>query len=1061
MKKISILIFGFIFFVLGANLVFAQEGAFNNVLVKDFKAEYIIDKNSIEGEVIIGNFGEQSFYNLNYVLQISAYQKETSLGEIVYEEYNQDSFSIQAGSEKNIKLSYQLPDFLPTGTYNFVFQIIDSRGRPLGFENYEFNYSNDSENLFLDVDIDTVKIEINQEEHPWGIGAPSKINDEVNLKFEVENKNNISLTGILPKIEVYAYTTNLNKVKELEFEKFSIGAGEKKLLSYSMPNLEKPQSYLAIINLNKDGQAVSLPIRGRWVVEGIQGKIFTSGLNKENLINFELVGSPYSQDQDGSLSVVVSDQNKQVCFSESRKLYKVGELVQNVSVPIIFEKECLSPTLKATFKISNKVVDVYEVELDDMSADQLNKAILGDSRAKKDSKLGYTWIFLSVLVLGLIILIIILFKKNKLPKTNLLLLGAIFLAGGLMLLPANSYAFRADAGSYPSWNNSWNNNFVEQNILNNHKNCLAYRNSYCYVSRLTGDAHGAWGHSFIFDRIGWAQPTPNKAYNQGEQVSIKVSNVHSWCSDYAHYSNTINYRVFSRASGELVKQGSVRLNKNTRQHAWNIGVYDSGEYVLYLSVYSSWAQDFLFQGMIRYFRVIASAPSVSLSANPSSVDYNSASNLIWSSTNADSCTASGAWSGSKSLSGNQSTGNLTSDQTYKLTCTGPGGEDTDDATINVGSAPICTGSIPANASRYDAEEENGLTNNTAWSYSASDTSAKCQYRCSDSYIWNGSSCIAPTLSVSLSANPDSGNAPLNDVDLTASAGGTETGTINYTFYCNRSDTGTNITPGYTVKYDGVSTNPKTAVDVCDYSSAGTYTAKVIIERGSLAKEARQTITVTNNPPDKPSNLQTNAASINYCSQSPNNIFLSWQFNDPDSGDTQSAYEIQVIKKSNGQIKSTGKQTSGISSISSANLNNLIGSQFVWYDSSNQGYFWKIRVWDSNNEVSPWSDSNSFKTVKHQYPSINFSWSPLSPSQGEATQFTDQSTVYGGASKASWSWAFTNGDPATSGSQNPTNIEFTSEGNKNISLEVADSDGYTCPLTKIILIEKPLPGWEEF
>ncbi|MEA2560102.1 MAG: hypothetical protein QOH06_1606 [Acidobacteriota bacterium] len=103
-------------------------------------------------------------------------------------------------------------------------------------------------------------------------------------------------------------------------------------------------------------------------------------------------------------------------------------------------------------------------------------------------------------------------------------------------------------------------------------------------------------------------------------------------------------------------------------------------------------------------------------------------------------------------------------------------------------------------------------------------------------------CGSP-LSVSLSATPSSGTAPLADVDLTASVSGTATGTINYTFYCNRSDLGTDITPGWSAKFDGVTSNPKTAADVCDYSTAGTYTAKVIAERGAYAAEKRTTITV--------------------------------------------------------------------------------------------------------------------------------------------------------------------------------------------------------------------------
>ncbi len=79
-------------------------------------------------------------------------------------------------------------------------------------------------------------------------------------------------------------------------------------------------------------------------------------------------------------------------------------------------------------------------------------------------------------------------------------------------------------------------------------------------------------------------------------------------------------------------------------------------------------------------------PTVSLSANPTSVSSGSASTLTWSSTNATSCSASGAWTGSKATSGSQSTGNLTTTSTYTLTCTGTGGSASNSAMVSVNSA---------------------------------------------------------------------------------------------------------------------------------------------------------------------------------------------------------------------------------------------------------------------------------------------------------------------------------------------------------------------------------------
>ena len=75
----------------------------------------------------------------------------------------------------------------------------------------------------------------------------------------------------------------------------------------------------------------------------------------------------------------------------------------------------------------------------------------------------------------------------------------------------------------------------------------------------------------------------------------------------------------------------------------------------------------------------------------------SGSTLSWSSTNATSCTASGAWSGSQATSGTESTGALSSTSTYTLTCTGTGGSVSQSATVTVAaSAP--TPSPPTAAS---------------------------------------------------------------------------------------------------------------------------------------------------------------------------------------------------------------------------------------------------------------------------------------------------------------------------------------------------------------------------
>ncbi len=101
-----------------------------------------------------------------------------------------------------------------------------------------------------------------------------------------------------------------------------------------------------------------------------------------------------------------------------------------------------------------------------------------------------------------------------------------------------------------------------------------------------------------------------------------------------------------------------------------------------------------------------------------------------------------------------------------------------------------------------------------------------------------------TLTATLAASPVSGTAPVT-TSLTASVAGTAQGTVNYIFYCNRSDTGTNITSPADLTVNAATATTYLASALCTYETQGTYAAKVIVERGSAPPaEAQEVITVS-------------------------------------------------------------------------------------------------------------------------------------------------------------------------------------------------------------------------
>ena len=79
-----------------------------------------------------------------------------------------------------------------------------------------------------------------------------------------------------------------------------------------------------------------------------------------------------------------------------------------------------------------------------------------------------------------------------------------------------------------------------------------------------------------------------------------------------------------------------------------------------------------------------SGVNVDFSASPPTINQGDSSNLIWAvSGGATSCTASGGWSGSKSVSGGSQSVTPPSTTGYDLACSGPSGSGSDSATVFV------------------------------------------------------------------------------------------------------------------------------------------------------------------------------------------------------------------------------------------------------------------------------------------------------------------------------------------------------------------------------------------
>ncbi|MFH1671261.1 MAG: PKD domain-containing protein [Candidatus Portnoybacteria bacterium] len=206
---------------------------------------------------------------------------------------------------------------------------------------------------------------------------------------------------------------------------------------------------------------------------------------------------------------------------------------------------------------------------------------------------------------------------------------------------------------------------------------------------------------------------------------------------------------------------------------------------------------------------------------------------------------------------------------------------------------------------------------------------------------------------------------------------------------------------------------------------------------------------------------SNGDSATYCSGAAH--YFAWTYSDVDL-DEESRFEFQVDNNSNFSSPEVDRDYVGLSNPSPTVNNQTVivtespGADQMGYNTT---YYWRVKVYDEDSNDSGWVNGPTFTTEAHRYPTIGLSWSPQYPNQGEDVQFTDGSTVYGGATKSIWSWTFENGTPASSSSQNPV-VQFSTTGNKNIVLGVTDSSGFTCDNSsdpEIISVQFN-PDWKE-
>ena len=216
-------------------------------------------------------------------------------------------------------------------------------------------------------------------------------------------------------------------------------------------------------------------------------------------------------------------------------------------------------------------------------------------------------------------------------------------------------------------------------------------------------------------------------------------------------------------------------------------------------------------------------PTANITSSPTTIDQGQSSTISWSSTDATSCTASGAWSGAKATSGSQSVSPSTT-SSYIISCNGDGGSANDSVTVTVNAAPapVPTASISASPSTIDE----GQSAMISWS-STDATSCMASGAWSGSKATNGSQAVNPstTSSYTITCNGAGGSAN-NSTTVTVNPAPPTTNEPTLSF--STSSTGPRRGDTITLSWSSTDANSCTASGNWSGSKATTGTESIVV-----------------------------------------------------------------------------------------------------------------------------------------------------------------------------------------------------------------------------------------
>ena len=636
---------------------------------------------------------------IKYSIRLTKFSAKKDI--LIDEKASDEALSIGENTSISEVVGYDIPSAVPAGTYRLWIDSKNGNGLPLGIAYLGEVKITENTASTIQIVPDSCFLIVNKTQHPAGQSVAINPVDTLTVKCKVLSNFSTS-TMVIPNFVTRDHTAfgDIASTTGGTRESITIKKGINDI-TLALPKGLKSQDYNLALSL-VSGNIISNTISFNYTIAGQNGTIKNVVFDK----TIYEVGDTASlqifstQTSTGTIVVSVSNDVGLECAIPITK--EVSSFsVTNLLIPIT--KDCVNPKANVILSIGDKVLDTnaFQVKTPDYMKTSTDMT-------------GVIVAIIVLLILLLILVILIYKKKSHVVKTFIIVflfsfgvfgctnattvthVVSSFNSTSRLEQSCNTACANYDDGNgnsytcqYIGTDSNGNNGFINKYGLNHALSAWGYTAGGCGSTGQKTD-NSSWGSNCSCV----TSVTPVAAAAPAASASI---------TSFTAYPNPVHYGGSTVVSWESTNNENCSIQRAPLASNQPYSGLQYNDSWTFYNIIEPTGFQLNCGGAISTLivSVLPPAPTANLTRTPSgTIPHNGNATLTWTSTDSTSCTLYKGIDSQGLVSpvsgGSISTGALTSDTTYKLSCTGDGG--TIDANLSVpvyschpSEPPLCNG----------------------------------------------------------------------------------------------------------------------------------------------------------------------------------------------------------------------------------------------------------------------------------------------------------------------------------------------------------------------------------